>query len=208
MPKFPEPPSASHLARLPPRLHRLPAGTELWRIYFRGGPHPAAWDTFRAFGPVATARFDHHEPPPRLQDRAILYAAAQGLTCVAEVFQETRLIDRTHRDPWLVGFTLVTDVTLLELTGVWPTAAGASMAINSGPRPRARRWSRAIYGAYPQIAGLWYASPMHANQPAIALYERARDALGRPPFFHRPLADPALLTPLRNAAAALGYGLA
>ena len=49
---------------------------------------------------------------------------------------------------------------------------------------------------------------MHANQPAVALYERAHRALNRQPFFHRALADPALLTPLRNAAAVLGYGLA
>ena len=40
------------------------------------------------------------------------------------------------------------------------------------PRPRARRWSQAIYAVYADAAGLWYASSMHANAPAVALYER------------------------------------
>lgn len=82
------------------------------------------------------------------------------------------------------------------------------MQINSGPRPRARRWSRAIYEAYPtEVEGLLYPSSMHANQPSIALYERALDVLPHVPTFHRSLADPALDTALRNAAHDLGYGL-
>ena len=206
MPKFPEPP-ADLAARLPPRLRRLPAGTELWRVYFRGGRHPGVWNGWRAFGPVAGARFDHHEPPPRPQARAILYAAADGVTCLAEVFQAARLIDATAHQPWLVGFALAAELTLLDLTGTWPTAAGASMAINSGPRPRARRWSRAIYAAYPAVQGLWYPSSMHANRPSAALYERARPAIAAAPFFHRALDDPLLTDLLAWAAEALGYGL-
>ena len=37
--------------------------------------------------------------------------------------------------------------------------------------------------------------------------ERGADALPEAPIFHRPLLDPGLLTPLKNAAADLGYGL-
>ena len=87
MPKFPEPPA--DLATVPPRLHRLPAGSELWRVYFRGGRHPG----------------------------------------------------------------------------------------------------------------------LHANQPAVALYERARPAVAATPFFHRALADPLLTDLLAWAAEMLGYGL-
>lgn len=137
----------------------------------------------------------------------IFYCAEHGPTCLAEVFQDVRVIDRSARDPWLVGFSLVRDVALLDLTGTWPTRAGASMAINSGPRPRAQRWSQAIYEAYPDLEGIYYPSSMHANRPAIALYERALTALPRAPVFHRPLADPALLSVLRHAARELGYGL-
>jgi RES domain len=204
--KFPEPPQAEDLAKIAPEWKELPEGTILWRLYFRGGKHPTFWNLFRAFGPTS-GRFDHQLPPPRAQERAILYAAEHGATCLAEVFQETRLIDRSARDPWLAGFTLQSPLLLLDLMGVWPTRAGASMAINSGPRPRAQRWSRVIYEAYPDVQGLYYASSMFGNSPAVALYERALSSLYPVPIFHRPLSDPALLTVLRRVARDFGYGL-
>jgi hypothetical protein len=205
--KFPEPPGRDRLLDLGPTLHVLPAGAELWRIYFLGGSHPRRWDEFRFFGPINSSRFDHHLPPPREQPRGILYAAQEIATCVAEAFQEERRIDVHLNDPWLVGFALAGDVTLHDLTGTWPTLAGASMAISSGLRARARRWSQALYDAYPRAQGLHYCSSMHANRPAVALYERARNAVGGSPFFHRALADPVLLNPLREIAHRLGYAL-
>ncbi len=153
MAKFPEPPPAAQLAVIPPAHHVLPAGTRCWRIYFRGGPYPTAWNALRGYGPT-TARFDHH---------------------------------------------------LLDLTGSWPTRAGASMAINSGPRPRARRWSQAIYAAYPAVEGLYYASSLDANRPAVMLYERAASALPRRPAFHRALADPTLTAAIVRAARRFNY---
>lgn len=206
MAKFPEPPLARDLARIAPDIRTLPAGTRLWRVYFRGGRHPTFWDTFRSFGPTR-GRFDHHLPPPRSQTRGILYGALAGPTCLAEVFQQTRVIDRIASDPWLVGFDLQARLDLLDLTAVWPTRAGASMAIATGPRPRAQRWSQAIYRTYPQLHGLHYPSSMHGNQPSVSLYERAHGALPNRPVFHRPLKDPGLLALLKRAAINLGYGL-
>lgn len=206
MPTFPEPPPPAVLAERGAALIRLEAGAELWRVYLRGGRHATSWSAFRAYGPTS-GRFDHHEPPPRAQARRILYAAPSGQTCLAEVFQDARVIDRQGRAPWLVGFRTAVELTLLDLTGSWPTRVGASMALSSGPRPRARRWSQAIHAAFPEVQGLWYPSAMLANRPAVALYERAEAALPRVPVFNRPLADPALLTPLKNAAYDLGYGL-
>jgi RES domain len=185
----------------------VPAGVLLWRLYFRGGRHPTAWNTFRAFGPTR-GRFDHQLPPPRVQERRILYAAGHGPTALAEVFQEGRTVDRTTRDPWLAAFHLRRPISLLDLSGIWPTRAGASMALSSGPRPRAQRWSRAFYEAYPGIDGLFYPSSMSGSRPALAFYERALDALPRTPELHRPLLDPALLPILRRVASDLGYGLA
>lgn len=206
MPKLPEPPSALELAKTDPAVHRLPAGTELARLYFRGGRYPSLWDTFRAFGPTQS-RFDHHLPPPRVQARRILYAAAHGPTSLAEVFQHTRVIDRRAHDPWLVIFRLDQPLDLLDLTRTWPTRAGASMALSSGPRPRAQRWSRAIYDAYPEIQGLYYPSSMYANKPAVVLYERALPAMPPRPAFHRPLTDPGLLGMLKKVAWEVGYEL-
>ncbi|HSF39435.1 MAG TPA: RES family NAD+ phosphorylase [Thermoanaerobaculia bacterium] len=206
MAKFPEPPAAKDLAKVSPDPKVLSAGTLLWRLYFRGGRHPNFWNAFRSYGPTSS-RFDHHLPPPRVQTRMVFYCAEQGPTCLAEVFQDTRVIDRTAREPWLVGFALLREVKALDMTGSWPTRAGASMAINSGPRPRAQRWSRAIYDAYPDLQGVYYGSSMYGNRPAVALYERALAALPSVPAFHRPLADPTLLSVLKHVALNIGYGL-
>ena len=210
MAKLPEPPNAAAMRGIPPDVKTLPAGTRLYRIYFRGGNHPAGWDRFRSFGPLPNARFDHHPEPPGIQVRAILYAAVwEGAvaTCVAEAFQETRLVDTRLRDPQLAAFSLAEEVPLLSLRDTWPTKAGASANINSGPRPRCQRWSRAIYEAYPDVCGLLYASSMNANRPAVALYERALRTLPGVPEFNRSLPDAALLIPLERIASNLGYDL-
>lgn len=206
MPKLPAPPAVEQLRETAPELRVLARGALLWRIYFRGGRHPSGWNTFRSFGP-ADRRFDHQLPPPREQGRAIYYAARESLTCVAEVFQGGRRIEVLTDLPCLVGFRLARDVLLLDLTGRWPTRAGASMALHSGPRPRARAWSRAIYEAFPEVQGLLYCSSMDANRRTVALYERARGAMPRRPELDRALSDPGLEPFLRDAARAFGYAL-
>ena len=206
MPKFPDPPASGGLAaRLLADVRVLLAGTLVWRIYPRGGPHATGWRQFRHWGPSASARFDHHPEPPGVHARGILYAGLRIHTCFAEVFQETRTIERSRNEPWLAGFELAQDVSLLDLTGRWPTRAGASMAVNSGRRDRARAWSRRIYEDYPTIDGLHYPSSMDGNQPTVALYERARNALPLRPVFHRALADPALNRAVVKAAVSYDY---
>jgi hypothetical protein len=148
--KLPNPPAAADLARVPPELRSLAGGTTLWRAYKRGGRHPVLWNTFRTFGPLRAARFDHHlygldGAPCSQTERGIYYAASEIATCLAELFQDTRTISRDSEEVSLVGFELKADLTLLDLTGVWPTQAGASMALCSGPRSRSRSWSSAIY---------------------------------------------------------------
>jgi hypothetical protein len=208
--KFPNPPSPESFAEIEPAIKRLTAGARVWRVYFRGGHHAGRWNQMRTFGPT-TARFDHHLPDtegePRDQTRAIQYLALDGITPLAEVFQDTRVIDRGARSPWLVAYELAADLDLLDLTGTYPTRAGASMLINCGSRPRARAWSRAVYEAYPQIQGLHYASCMHENRPSLALYERGAAAIPGRPSLHRALSDQALRLMLRNAAVKLNYFL-
>lgn len=150
-------------------------------------------------------RFDHHADPARQQARGILYGGLRVYTSFAEVFQDARTIERSRNRPWLVGFELARDVHLLDLTGTWPTRAGASMALCSGPRDRARAWSRRIYEDYPAVEGLHYPSSMDGNQPAVALYERAHRALAVRPLFHRALADPGLDRAVVKAAVLFRY---
>lgn len=209
MPKFPEPPTPAELAAIGGDTKVLPIGTRIWRVYFQAGAHPTTWGQFRGWGP-ADARFDHHVPPPRMQTRKILYGAIGpkgAITVIAESFQASRVVERARRAPAWVAFDSTRKLRLLDLTRTWPTKAGASMAITSGQRARARRWSQAIYLAFPDVDGLLFGSAMHANQPSVALYERALGAIPARPVFHRLLSDPAALTLLKNACAAVGYVL-
>jgi hypothetical protein len=159
------------------------------------------------------ARFDHHLPgqdgEPVQQARGIVYAALHPYTALAEVFQKTRAIYRWSGEPWLVALDVAQAVPLLDLTGAFPTRAGASMALMTGARSVARRWAQGFYEAFPEVAGLYYPASMHANQPAVALTDRAEGLGVMPerPIFHRALGDAAMLTVLRNAARTLGYKL-
>lgn len=204
MARLPLPPTIEALAAISPAWRVLPAGALLWRVYFHGGPHPTTWKTFRTFGPTG-ARFDHHTYPKREQNRGILYAAQRSLTCFAEVFQRAGVVDLTTNAPFIVAFRTTAPLRLLDLSGHWPTVAGASMAINSGSHARARAWSRIIYATYPETQGLWYCSSMDENAPCVALYERAADAMPVTPSFHAPLADPRLRVMIDRHAVTLNY---
>jgi RES domain len=208
--KFPEPPGVAALRGIAPQILILAADTKLARIYFAAGPHPLRWNQFRSFGPTA-ARWDHHlRNAHRVaveQNRAIFYCAPVVDTCAAEVFQVTRRIDRTRNAPWLVVFALREDVTLLDIPGTFATKMGASTAIHSGPRARARAWARELYEAYPDIQGLYYGSSMNGHAPAIALNERAQHAIPQQPQFHRALNDDMLVETLQQIALRLSYGL-
>ena len=83
------------------------------------------------------------------------------------------------------------------------------MAIDSGSRPRARRWARRwarrLYDAYPEVHGIHYASSRHADPPAVALFERAAVAMPSSPELLRPLADPGLEPLVRETALAIWH---
>jgi RES domain len=213
LPKFPHSPGVAALARLSPPTVTLGAGTALARVYFTRSPHALGWNEFRYFGPL-NSRWDHHLPNAagraRVQERGIYYAAVDAKTCLAEVFQDTRRIDRVFQAPWLVVFRTVQALELLDLRGDFATRMGASMAIHSGSRARARGWARDLYEAFPGAQAILYAASMHGGAPAIAINERALDRgslFPAHPEFHRALADDVLLDPLKHAARELGYAL-
>jgi RES domain len=210
--KLPNSPGAAALARIRPALQIVPSGTRLARVYYSAGRHPTAWNGFRFFGPV-NARWDHHlasaTGKAQSQNRGIYYAASDAKTCLAETFQSTRRIDRAFQSPWLVVFETVPALQVLDLTGDFATRMGASMAIHSGNRGRARGWARDLYEAFGDIQGIQYSSSMNGGAAAFALNERAQKVplFGAHPLFHRALADDVMLDPLKHAAQALGYAL-
>jgi hypothetical protein len=172
---WPPPAEQLHAVRRDDDVVAVAPITALARVHRTAGAHPSRWDELRQVGPVATARFDPHPP------------TADG------------------RPAWLVVFNPARALRLLDLTGTWPTRAGASQAISSGPRDRARAWARAIFSAYDDIDGLWYRSAMDAGRPAVCLWEPARDALPEHPRAHLPLDAPALALPIARACRTLGY---
>ena len=192
----------------PPRATILAGQDRLVRIYYASGPHPVAWNEFRDWGPATNARFDHHLPKdsrePHARSRKVLYCAKQGITCIAEVFQATRVVNRIDNDPYLCVFSPKRELTLLDLTGRFATRMGASLAIHSGPRNRAREWARALYEAF-DCDGLLYLSSMDPGAPAIALNERAEDAMPEAPLSNRPLSDPLLTDVIDAHTHRLGY---
>lgn len=212
MAKFPRPKSLAVIRSTLPAVKLLARGAVLARVYFTAGDYATRWNEFRRYGPT-NARFDHHLPDGKgqaaVQDRSVLYCAGNAMTCLAEVFQQTRRIDRVRSAPWLAVFELQRAVKLLDLTGAYATRVGASMAINTGSRVRAREWAQRFYEAFDDLHGIYYGSSMHANQSAVALNDRAEQAqaLAAHPRFNRALADDALLDVLKRAAAALDYGL-
>ena len=212
MAKFPLPPSIEEIRNKPPEIRALPEGTVLARVYFTGGVQTTRWDQFRHFGPT-NARFDHHyadaQGEPHVQPRSIFYCATNATTCFAEVFQDTRRIDRIRNAPWVAIFELQHMLELLDLTGAFTTRVGASMAINTGSRVRGREWAKCFYEAYGELHGIYYASSTHGNAPALAFNDRAEKASVLPayPMLNRALSDDALLDVLKHSASALGYGL-
>ena len=206
-PRFPAPGRPLRPFEPDRHLRVLAAGTILYRCYRRAGAHPSAWNRFRSFGPTG-ARFDHHLPPPREQDRAILYAATDLPTALVEAFNATGVIDRHLDEPWLASFRLRRAVRLLDLSGPWPIWAAPSQVLNSSPWPRARLWAQAIHEDYPTVEGLIYPSSM-AGRPGfnLALSERARGSLSPHPTLHLALSHPGLATAIAEVAELFGYGL-
>lgn len=212
MEHLPPAPDPGDLPDLKPTdLTVFPAGTRMWRLYFYGGEHPSLWNLFRSFGPVKTARFDHHMAPARDQDRGIMYGAPESreamITCVAEVFQDTRTIDANRNSPWIASLRTTEEIRLLDVTSAWTTRAGGNQAICSGDRGVAREWSRAIYARYLDIDGIAYVSSTYGPGRAAALFERAGTKLAGRPAVNRPLNDPGLRDFLRRTAHKLNYAL-
>jgi hypothetical protein len=204
--KLPHPPPAATLAAVGPDLVAVARHTVLWRMHHTSGPHVLAWNAMRAYGPVATARFDPHPPPPGAgSGERVLYVGLDVQTCLAEVFQRTRVVNRRRGAPYVTGFSLTRTARLLDLSGSWPTRAGASQALNSGRTDVSRMWARAIRTAFPKIDGVWYPSSMNGNQPCVALFGPAADALPAAPKLSLPLSHPGLTTALARAATAVGY---
>jgi hypothetical protein len=216
MARLPQPPDPAVLAGLlrpDEDIVAIHPATPLVRVFTAAGRHPQRWDTFRHTGPLPHARFDPHPPGPRGRptdspDQSVLYFGLTAQTSVAEVFQDTSIVDRVTRRPFIVVFRPTRTLRLLDLAGLWPTRAGASQEISSGPRERTQEWARAIRMAHPDLDGLWYRSSMDSGNPAVCLWDPpSGNAVPASPDALVPLDHPGLDVPLARICEALNYTL-
>ncbi|GDY31071.1 RES family NAD+ phosphorylase [Gandjariella thermophila] len=216
MARLPQPPAPAALQALLRRAEDVVAvhrATRLVRIFTQSGRHPQRWNTFRYTGPLPHARFDPHPPGPDGEpvpspEHGVLYFGLSVRTSVAEVYQATSTVDRRTRGPHLVVLRPRRTLRLLDLAGLWPTRAGASQALSSGPKDVTQAWARAIRAAYPELDGLWYRSSMDAGDPAICLWDPpAASALPDTPDVLLPLDHPGLDLPLGRICEELNYTL-
>ena len=216
MARLPLPPSPAALAdllRVDEDVVAVHSATRLVRVFTAGGEHPQRWNSFRYTGPLAHARFDAHPVSGNgmlttSPGCGVLYFGLSVRTSVAEVFQDTSTVDRTTRSPHLVLFRPTRTLRLLDLSGLWPTRAGASQEISSGPRAVTQAWARAIRAAHPELDGLWYRSSMDSGEPAICLWDPpSGSAMPATPDVLLPLAYPGLDLPLARICEELNYTL-
>jgi hypothetical protein len=196
----PPPPSPRRLLR--PVHRRLPSGTDLFRIYdplARHGPRHAR--QFRYLGPFA--RFDHHRGTGGRERRGIWYAGRTLDVAVVEAFDIGVVEPRGER---LARLRTNRELLLLDLHGRAAMRAGTVAAISSADHAFAQAWSRYWYEQaeiFGELDGLYYPSA-HNGEPAVALYERGRQALTLPRGHDASLNDPYVLTEVRRVARAHG----
>lgn len=157
----------------------------------------------RQHGPLTSARFDPHPEPAGTRSMGIVYVAGDVPTALAEVYQQTRVIQRGFRAAQLTAWFPTRTLRVLDLTDVWPTRAGASHSLNGGCKDYTRSWVRAVITAWPDLDGMVYTGI--TGRQCWVLYTPAADAFPSAPDFSQPLAAAALGPALASAARQVGY---
>ena len=163
----------------------------LWRIHRTVGEHVLAWNRLRTHGPLAIMRWEPHPEPRGEQLEAVLYAATDLGSAVAEVFRTTRLLDTISDMPQASAWQPTRPLRLLDLTEGWALRNGAAAALGAAARSTCRAWARSIATTWPDLDGLWVTSTMTGHH-SVVLWNPAGDSFPAAPQFSRPLADPTL----------------
>jgi len=211
-PSLPHPPSVDALRAAGidhDEYFELRTDTVIWRAHRTGGDHVLAWNELRTFGPLL--RFDPH-PRPRGDHppHGVWYGADDVPGALAEMFQATRVIDRTAGTPYLTGLRFTRPLRLLDVGGFgdgrWPTRVGGNFALGTAAHGIAQRWARAIRAAHPGLDGLVYRGRF-AGGMCLALFNPAAAAFPPAPELSLPLDHPALASRLAGGARRIGYSL-
>lgn len=180
-------------------------GAELFRITFASSPFALAWGRLRSWGPVAKCRWDPHpQPPGDHPGEGVLYTAGDLMTCVAEVFADTRIIDTRCDTPVLQIWQATRAMRLLNLSGQWALRNGASAALDSAPRSTCRAWARAVREQAPDLDGLAVRSTMTGRGMTV-LFAPAASSIPPRPRDSVPLTDSTIYALLVSLAPRIGY---
>ena len=206
-PKLLRRPPADIADRIPDRLD-WPTTTPLWQVANTAGPYAVRFGQMRSFGPLPTARFDPHPPPPADHPvERVLYSAADLVTALAERFQHNREIRGTQPSaPGVYAWAPTRPLHLIDLRGVGALRLGASHVLNTGPQSSTRAWARAIRDGWSNADGIAYASSM-TGRTCIALWAPAADTFPTAPAFAKLLSDaaPSWQLRVRSTAVETGY---
>ena len=171
---------------------------------FNPSRHVATATGFRFYGPLL--RFDHHRgredaEPAEDAKRGIYYAAMTLSGCLVEIFGDTGVVDLGNYH--VASPILRREVRLLDLRRNGAMRAGTNAAIAKvSDRGLSQAWSRYFYERaeiYGDVDGLIYLNA-HNDEEAMALYERASEALECPPERVMRLDDEALRAAVLEAA--------
>lgn len=186
-----------------PLFHILRSGDRLVRL-FDPSNHGATATGFRSYGPLL--RFDHHREsedgtPGDDTERGVYYAARTLSGSLVEIFGDTGVVDLDRHH--IASPLLRRDLHLLDLRGNGAMKAGTKAAITKVPdRELSQSWSRYFYEMsenYGVLDGVIYPNA-HNDEDAIALYERASEALECPDDRVMRLNDEALWAAVLEAA--------
>jgi len=130
------------------------------------------------------------------------------MTCVAEVFADTRIIDTRCDTPVLQIWQATRAMRLLNLIGPsggqWALRNGASAALNSAPRSTCRAWARAVREQAPDLDGLAVRSTMTGRGMTV-LFAPATSSIPPRPRDSVPLTDSTIYALLVSLAPRIGY---
>jgi hypothetical protein len=185
-----------------PIIYDLPAGENLVRV-FDPTHYGTQALTFRFYGPKH--RFDHHRGGINNRgndpERGIYYAALTLSGCLVECFGDTGIIEIQEQSICYVEISRHLKLLDLRDAGAMRSGANATLA-KTADRSLSQEWSRYFYeneNIYTSIDGLIYYNA-HNDEEAIALYERAQNALICQPNQVMRLDNPSLRPAIQQVA--------
>lgn len=130
------------------------------------------------------------------------YFGQDLLTCIAEVYQDTRFVDVDAGAPYATAIETASDTALLDLD-VWLVRAGAKAALAGSPEKAiTRAWARAIKAAWPDLGGVVAPSAV-AGREVVVLW--TVQPFPASPSFSVPLNHPGIAPRIAAAAEMVNF---